>query len=64
MLQNVRFSAFTIYELLRKNQQGGKNTSPRLGLSSDKTEYLIIDHSHLAYVTVRRIFSRENYPKI
>ena len=26
MLQNARFTAFTVSELLKENQQGGKNT--------------------------------------
>ena len=36
MLQNVRFTPFTSYELLRKNQLGGKNTHspPRLGFKN------------------------------
>ena len=36
MLQNARFTPFTSYELLRKNQLGGKNTHspPRLGFKN------------------------------
>ena len=37
MLQNTRVAAFTVFELLRENQQGGKITlppaAPRLGLT-------------------------------
>ena len=33
MLQNARFTAFTVSELLRENKQGGKITPPtKLGL--------------------------------
>ena len=39
MLQNTRVTAFTVSDLLRENQHGGKITSapPRLRLNNDIT---------------------------
>ena len=52
MLQNVRVTAFTVSELLRDNQQGGKVTSSPTTTTLPRTQIInlilnLLDHSKL-----------------
>ena len=58
MLQNARVTAFTVFELLRKNQQGDS----RLGLIEHNMRNILFKKPHIKCVgdTIPRLFSKKS----
>ena len=54
MMQNARVTAFTVSELLRENQQGGKITNPSQGLGWDNPQ-------SLEYITLLLQWEQNSY---
>ena len=62
MLQNARVTAFTVFELLRKNQQGDS----RLGLIEHNMRNILFKKPHIKCVgdTIPRPFSKKSRSSI
>ena len=52
MSQNTRVTFFTVFELLRDNQQGGVKLPPRLGLNSYSTPTKVFNTKKPSYLDV------------